>query len=117
MRLMSWREGTSKLSRLYAILHPIPVEGVLFLMARSRKEHIRRNISQYLTRLRHVEVEVTGADLQELGLTPGPVYTVILEKIMEARIDGRAETRAAQLGLAQRLARDLSHADEESEGS
>ncbi len=116
MRLMSWREETSKLSRLYAILHPIPVEGVLFLMARSRKEHIRRNISQYLTRLRHVEIEVSGADLQELGLAPGPVYTVILEKIMEARIDGRAETRAAQLGLAQRLARDLSYADEESDG-
>ena len=60
MKLMGWKEGHSRLSRLYKILHPIPVEGILFLMARSRKEYIRRNISQYLARLQYVEIEVNG---------------------------------------------------------
>jgi len=107
MKLMGWREGKSKLSRLYGILHPIPVEGVLFLMARSRKEHIRRNISQYLSRLRYVEIEVTGKDLQELGVEPGPIYTVILEKLMVAKIDGSAANKEEQLKIAKRLYRDL----------
>ncbi|WP_319543979.1 CBS domain-containing protein [uncultured Pseudodesulfovibrio sp.] len=103
MKLMSWREGKSKLSRLYSILHPIPVEGIMFLMARSKKEHIRRNISQYLARLRYIEIEVDGKDLLELGIEPGPVYTHILDKLMLARIDGRVETRKEQLEMAKKV--------------
>lgn len=108
MKLMGWREGRSKLSRLYSILHHIPVEGVLFLMARSRKEHIRRNISQYLSRLRYIKLDVNGKDLGEMGIEPGPMYSVILDKVMVAKIDGRAETRATQLKLAEKLYKDLS---------
>jgi tRNA nucleotidyltransferase (CCA-adding enzyme) len=101
MKLMGWREGRSRLSTLYNILHPIPVEGVLFLMARSRKEHIRRNISQYLARLRYIKIEVSGNDLRKMGIDPGPVYTTILNKLMMAKIDGRADTRDQQLRLAE----------------
>lgn len=107
MKLMGWREGHSKLSQLYTILHSIPVEGILFLMARSRKEYIRRNISQYLARLRYIKIDVTGTDLMEMGIEPGPIYTMILDKLMMAKIDGRAETREEQLKLTQQLQKDL----------
>ncbi|MBI9078228.1 MAG: CBS domain-containing protein [Pseudodesulfovibrio sp.] len=113
MKLMGWREDKSKLSRLYSILHPIPIEGILFLMARSRKEHIRRNISQYLTGLRYLTIEVDGKDLKGLGIEPGPIYTIILDKLIVAKIDGRADTRAAQLKLVKRLAREMSTKDEQ----
>ena len=106
MKLMGWREGKSKLSRLYSILHPIPVEGILFLMARSRKEHIRRNISQYLARLRYIEIDVNGKDLQKLGIEPGPAYTTILTTLMNARVDGKIESREEQLEMAKRLHND-----------
>ena len=115
MKLMGWKEGSSKLSRLYSILHPLPVEGVLFLMARSRKEHIRRNISQYLARLRYMKIDVTGRDLEEMGIEPGPVYAMILDKLMIAKVDGRAETRTAQLKLAKRLNIDLGSTLEDDE--
>ncbi|MGL1862359.1 MAG: CBS domain-containing protein [Pseudodesulfovibrio sp.] len=115
MKLMGWREGSSKLSRLYGILHRIPVEGVLFLMARSRKEHIRRNISKYLASLQYVEIEVSGTDLQELGIEPGPIYAQILEKLMEMKIDGVAETREVQLKLVQQLEKDLTNNSNETD--
>jgi len=115
MKLMGWKEGKSKLSKLYFILHPIPIEGVLFLMARSRKEYIRRNISQYLSGLRYTKIEVTGNDLRELGIEPGPIYTKILTKLMEAKIDGRADTKKQQLKLAKRLSIDLDNNNDESE--
>lgn len=112
MKLMGWKEGKSRLSTLYSILHPIPVEGILFLMARSRKEHIRRNISRYLSMLRYVKIEVSGNDLKEMGIEPGPIYTRILDRIMRAKIDGRADTREDQLKLAERLHRDLNRMEE-----
>jgi len=113
MRLMGWNEETAGLSGLYAILNPIPVEGVLFLMARSRKEHIRRNISQYLSRLRYIKIEITGRDLQEMCIAPGPLYAIILEKVLMAKIDGKAEGREEQLALAGRLYRDMGEKSEE----
>ena len=103
------------LFRSYGILHRIPVEGVLFLMARSRKEHIRRNISKYLASLQYVEIEVSGTDLQELGIEPGPIYAQILEKLMEMKIDGVAETREVQLKLAQQLEKDLTNNSNETD--
>ncbi|WP_316900551.1 CBS domain-containing protein [Pseudodesulfovibrio indicus] len=108
MKLMGWKEGKSKLSRLYSILHPIPVEGILFLMARSRKEYIRRNISQYLARLRSMAVDVNGKDLMDMGIKPGPVFGQILDKLMVAKIDGRVETREDQLKLAKKLNKEFS---------
>ncbi|XXJ19678.1 CBS domain-containing protein [Desulfovibrio caledoniensis] len=108
MKLMGWKEGRSRLSRLYRILHPIPVEGILFLMARSRKEYIRRNISQYLARLQYIQIEVNGKDLKNIGIEPGPIYTAILDRLMTAKIDGRAETRHEQLNLAKKLNKELS---------
>ncbi|NDV19132.1 CBS domain-containing protein [Pseudodesulfovibrio sp. JC047] len=102
MKLMSWREGSSKLSQLYTILHPLPVEGVLFLMARSQKEHIRRHISQYLARLRYIEIDVDGKDLLKMGLEPGPIYALILDALMCARIDNQVETYEEQLAFAQK---------------
>lgn len=115
MKLMSWKEGKSKLSKLYFILHPIPIEGILFLMARSRKEYIRRNISQYLSGLRYTNIEVTGNDLKQLGIAPGPVYTRILTKLMEAKIDGKADTKKQQLKLAKRLSIDFDTKNDESD--
>ncbi|MUM78262.1 CBS domain-containing protein [Pseudodesulfovibrio sp. F-1] len=107
MKLMSWREDRSRLSRLCAILRPIPLEGVLFLMARSKKEHIRRNISQYLNRLRDITSDVTGDDLKTLGIRPGPAYTTILARVLDAKIDGRATSREDQLRLVERLWRTM----------
>lgn len=114
MKLMGWREGKSRLSTLYSILHPMPVEGVLFLMARSRKEHIRRNISQYLARLRYIKIEVSGNDLKDMGIEPGPIYTQILDRLIRAKVDGRADTREEQLKMAERLNRDLPHHEDKS---
>lgn len=101
--LMSWQDSKSALSDLYHTLDPLPVEGVLFLMARSRKEGIRKSISLYLTRMRSKELLIGGDDLLALGLRPGPSYARILKKIRAAAIDGEAGTREKQLELAKSL--------------
>ena len=99
-RLMVWQEGQSALSEIYFTLAPLPVEAVLFLMARSRREAIRKNISLFLTRMRTQELFIDGADLKSLGLQSGPVFAHILTKVRAALVDGEATTREKQLELA-----------------
>lgn len=41
-RLMTWQEAQSNMSEIYFTLDTLPVEGVLFLMARSRRRSCAR---------------------------------------------------------------------------
>ncbi|SKA78770.1 tRNA nucleotidyltransferase (CCA-adding enzyme) [Paucidesulfovibrio gracilis DSM 16080] len=102
-KLMQWREGVSRPSDIYFALERLPLEGVLFLMAKSRKDAVRKHISQYLTTWRFHTLEVSGTDLKQLGLSPGPDYTRILRRILAAAIDGEAPGREDQLAMAARL--------------
>ncbi|MDO9083042.1 MAG: polya polymerase, partial [Humidesulfovibrio sp.] len=106
-RLMTWQDGLSALSEIYFTLAPLPVEGVLFLMARSRREAIRKNISLYLTRMRAQQLFIDGDDLKALGLQSGPVFARILRQVRAAAVDGEAFSREKQLELAKTLMQTL----------
>lgn len=63
-------------------------------------------LQRYDTEWRHVRSTLTGADLQRLGLSPGPLYGRILADLRAARLDGVVTTRAEELALAETIARD-----------
>ena len=48
---------------------------------------------------------ISGADLIELGLEPGPVYSAILAQARADRLDARAVGREAELANLKRLVR------------
>jgi poly(A) polymerase len=49
---------------------------------------------------------VTGDDLRDLGLPPGPVYREILQAVEDAQLEGRLTNRQDALNLAKQLAAD-----------
>ena len=97
------QENPHAISRLCALLAPLPLEGALYLMARATNEDISGHVSQYIYKWRQVRVDVSGADLRELGLEPGPAYGKIMRALLAAKLDGIATTREQQLALAQSL--------------
>ncbi len=103
-QLIYWGNQEIPSSHVYFMLEPVPLEGILFLMARYPKEPIRKHLSHYLTQLRHVTIDITGEDLIKVGIAPGPVFSDILRAIKAARLDGRVECREDQLALAKRIA-------------
>ncbi|WP_084448744.1 CBS domain-containing protein [Desulfovibrio inopinatus] len=103
-QLIYWGNREIASSHIYFMLEAVPLEGILFLMARYPKEPVRKYLSRFLTQLRHVTVDITGDDLIRLGVSPGPVFSDILKAVKAARLDGRAECREDQLALAKRIA-------------
>lgn len=101
--LKSLLEGGLIKSALHALLSPIPLEGILYMMARTENEEARKAISLYLTKLRDMKSDISGLDLMALGAAPGPVFGEILRKILEAKLDDIAPTRTTQLRLAASL--------------
>ena len=94
-------------SNLYRWFQPFASEILLFLMARTRQEHVRQWISRYITHLRDVKPILTGHDLGKLGVVPGPLYRIILDDLLAARLDERVVTAEDEKALVLRKYRNL----------
>lgn len=101
-----WMQRDGSMSGLNNLLSPIAPEGILYLMARAKTEDARKHISYYLTRLRGETPDITGNDLLAMGIPAGPAYGRVLRRVLAAKLDGLARTRAAQLDLAHELLRE-----------
>lgn len=53
---------------------------------------MRDRIRDYLSTWRHVRINTTGNTLKSLGLTPGPRYKQILDRLRFAKLDGEIVT-------------------------
>jgi tRNA nucleotidyltransferase (CCA-adding enzyme) len=102
--LFRWEQGKQTTSELYFILEPLALEGVLYLMARSRKESMRKHISLFLTQLRTQSIDISGKDLRALGIAAGPIYGQILKAVTAAKLDDASLSREDQLRMAREMA-------------
>jgi tRNA nucleotidyltransferase (CCA-adding enzyme) len=82
-----------KASSLYRWFKPLSVEILLFMMAKTSKEHVKQWISKFITQLQDVQPILTGHDLEKLGVPTGPIYKVILDDLLGARLDERVATK------------------------
>lgn len=90
-------------SQLYAGLHGLPVELLLYGLARSGQEELRRLVSHYLTRLAGVKALVSGTELQALGVPRGPAIRTLKERLLAARLDGLVASKDEELELAKKI--------------
>ncbi|MFH0724758.1 MAG: CBS domain-containing protein [Pseudomonadota bacterium] len=90
-----------KNSTLYKRLTGLKTELLLFMMAATRQEKVKRAISHFFTRLRQIEPAIGGKDLLAMGYKPGPVYREIIQAVLDAKLDGRLRTRKEELAYAE----------------
>ena len=102
VRLAFQRNAIERKSEIYRMLDPLPVEVKLYLMARSEQRELQRAISDYFTRLCDVRVETSGGDLKKMGLEPGPRFKRILNRLLDARLDGEVSDHAGELEFVRR---------------
>jgi tRNA nucleotidyltransferase (CCA-adding enzyme) len=84
-------------SEIYWLLKELSIEGLLYLMAKARKNQIKKAVSNYVTTLRHTQTELTGNDLMALGYQPGPEFKTILNDLLDARLDGIVSSREDEI--------------------
>jgi tRNA nucleotidyltransferase (CCA-adding enzyme) len=98
-RTLGWLEANLPLpnSQFYRNLEGYRTELVLYLMAATDNEAVKRGISAYFTSLRYVQIDINGDDLKAMGLEPGPVFTKILVAVRYAKLDNKVGTRDEQL--------------------
>ncbi|MCX8116365.1 MAG: CBS domain-containing protein [Desulfobacterota bacterium] len=92
-----------KRSEIYTLLHPLPTEVKLFMMAKTSQVATRRYLSLYFTQLKDTRPLLKGADLVQMGLKPGPIIRKRLEDLLKARLDELVVTRQDEVQFVNRL--------------
>ena len=84
---------TKKKSEIYKALEPLSQETMLFIMAKTKSEEIKKAISNFVTYKDVLKPVFTGEDLKKLGIKEGPVYKEILDILKDAKIDLNLKTK------------------------
>ena len=78
---------------LFRELKNFRIELILYMMSLTTFEKITKAISFFVTDLKNVKLSVGGKDVKALGVTPSPAFTKILAAALDAKLDGKLETR------------------------
>ncbi len=84
-------------SDIYRALQPFRPEELLYMMAKTQRDEVRRAISHYFHRYRHVSTDLRGRDLKEMGIPPGAIYREILDDLLDARLNGEIMNRQEEV--------------------
>ena len=88
-------------SDIYQVFNDVPIETILFWMARTKQEFLKKAASLYFSKLRDIKPALTGKDLVQLGLPPGPIFQEMLIYLRDARLNGEVTTKEQEIALAQ----------------
>ncbi len=90
---------------LYWALINFKTEYILYMMALSKKEKIKKAISNFYTHQRNIKPYIRGRDLLKIGLSPGPVFSTIIKQILNSKLDGRLKTKKEEIKFAAQYAK------------
>jgi len=88
-------------SGLYKMLHNTPEELKVLISCFGKNYY--DNVMRYLTRLRHIKLEITGNDLKSLGYGPSKGYKKVFDKLFEKKLDGKLKSRQEELADAAKI--------------
>ncbi|MFC1913775.1 CCA tRNA nucleotidyltransferase [Chloroflexota bacterium] len=92
-KLKSLGESELKPSRIYALLHGCSPTALTAGLIAADSPVAEQHIRLFLDGLRYVKPALTGTDLKKLGVPSGPRMKEILERLREARLDGKVKTK------------------------
>lgn len=96
-----YRIKANQYSRIYFLLHSIPTEGLLYIMAKCDNSKTKQMISHFLTSLKKVHISLNGYNLKKMGFTPGPIFKKIFQEILKARLDGLISNQGEEVAFVQ----------------
>ena len=100
------REGLELLAKdknwepetIYNQFSQFSVEAIIFFLAVAASERANRYANIYFTQYYgQAELSLTGDDLVEMGMEPGPVFQSVFKALREAHVKGVIKTREEEV--------------------
>jgi tRNA nucleotidyltransferase (CCA-adding enzyme) len=88
-------------SIIYSTLHGYCLSAIIANCLACDSPVARRHIKTFLDKLRYVKPALTGNDLQKMGIASGPQMKEILQRLHEARLDGKVTSERGEVELVE----------------
>jgi tRNA nucleotidyltransferase (CCA-adding enzyme) len=89
-------------SEAAGILRDIPAPTLIALACATENEVTRSRVLDFLRRMRSVRSSLRGRELIEAGVPEGRLVGEMLDRLVDARLDGEVSTRAGEMELVVR---------------
>ncbi len=86
-------------SGIYSLLEAYSPPAMVANSLATESPAASQNIHLYLTRLKYMEISLTGKDLVQMGVAPGPHIREILDLLHQARLDGKITGKQDEVDL------------------
>ena len=100
-KLDSLADPGLKPSRVYSLLHGCSPVAINANWLASESPTPRRHLELFRDKLRYVKPALTGNDLLKMGIPPGPEIKEVLDRLHEARLDGKIASKQGEIELAE----------------
>jgi tRNA nucleotidyltransferase (CCA-adding enzyme) len=90
-------------SSVFRVLEPLSPEGLVYYYSLQKKQTARERFARYLRKDRGTRLLMTGDDLKRLRVTEGPIYKEVLQRVLDARIDGEVLSLDDEIRLARKI--------------
>ena len=92
-----------KPDKIYKLFSNFSVEGIIYFLAVAGANRVNQYADMFFCQFyRRVKLFLTGNDLLEMGMKPGPVFQSVFEVLREAHINGEIETRDEEIALVKK---------------
>jgi len=89
----------NKPSQWVSVLQDFPLLSIYGAYLSETNATTKKALRAYLAEWRNIEPVITGHDLKEMGLPPGPEFKVILAALRNAWLDGKINSEEEELSL------------------
>lgn len=102
--------ANARLSMIANRLEDVPPLAIYAAYLSSRDDRVCSNFQAYLRRMAMITPSVTGHNIKERGVPPGPIYRRILSALRDGWLDGKIESVAQEQAYLDELIRNESSA-------
>ena len=92
-----------KPSEIYRRLAPFSDDALAAYAIAVDDARVCERIELYRAQLRGIAPELTGEDLKQMGIPPGPRYREIMTRLQDARLDGAVTNRVEEENLVKEI--------------
>ncbi|MGE5124490.1 MAG: CBS domain-containing protein [Acidobacteriaceae bacterium] len=95
--------GKARLSMIANRLEDVPALAIYANYLAARDDHVCSKFQAYMDRVNSITPSITGYDLKDLGLPPGPVYKRILSALRDGWLDGKIKNASQERAFLEDL--------------
>ena len=90
-------------SEIYDLFSMLSLEAVIFLLALCANERSNQYATLYFSQYHaSAKLSLSGADLIQMGMKPGPVFQTVFKTLRDARINGVIKSRNEEMALVRK---------------